>query len=188
MGFRTGVTISINYLGEQIIQHFGNGGNKNISIKYVTEKEKLGTIGSVSLVEKFYHNDILVMNSDLLTNIDLEEFYRKFVKKDAAMSVACIPYTVNIPYAIVETDAESVLSLKEKPNLTFHSNAGIYLIKKEFLNLIPKNSFFNATDMIESIIAHNKKVTYYSVLGYWLDIGKMDDFKKAQEDFKHIKF
>lgn len=182
------ITISVNYLGEQIINYFGNGKDKNISISYVTENSKLGTIGSVSLIETFYHNDVLVMNSDLLTNIDLEEFYRDFVKKEAALSVACIPYTVNIPYAIVETDEERILSLKEKPNLTFHSNAGIYLVKKEFLNRIPRNKFFNATDLIESLISDKQKVTYYSVLDYWLDIGKMDDYKKAQEDIKHIRF
>lgn len=182
------VTISINYLGEQIEEYFQNGANKNISIRYVTEKEKMGTMGSVSLITHFEHDDVLIMNSDLLTNIDIEEFYRDFVKKDAAMSVACIPYTVNIPYAIVETKDESILSLKEKPNLTYHSNAGIYLVKKKFLESIPKDAFFNATDLIDKLISENQKVTYYTILGYWLDIGKMDDFRKAQEDIKHIRF
>lgn len=182
------ITISINYLGSQIKDYFQNGAQKGISIKYVTEKEKMGTLGSISLIEHFEHDDVLIMNSDLLTNIDIEEFYREFIKKDAAMSVACIPYTVNIPYAIVETKDEAILSLKEKPNLTYHSNAGIYLIKRKFLELIPKNSFFNATDMIDKLISEKQKVTYYSILGYWLDIGKMDDYRKAQEDIKHIRF
>ncbi len=102
-------------------------------------------------------------------------------------ALLCVPYTVNIPYAILETNNEDVISLKEKPNLTYHSNAGIYLIKKEIVKTIPKNTFYNATDLIEQLITDHKKVIYYPIIGYWLDIGKMDDYKKAQEDIKHIK-
>lgn len=182
------IQISINYLGDKITGYFGDGSSKNVNISYITEKDKLGTIGSLSLANEFINDNILVMNSDLLTNIDLEEFYTEFENKEADMSIACVPYIVNIPYAILDTDTDKVLSLQEKPNLTYHSNAGIYLIKKEHIDKIPKNAFFNATDLIEKLIAENKKVTYYPILGYWLDIGKMDDFRKAQNDITHIKF
>ncbi len=182
------VYISVKHLAHHIINHLEDGSAKNIDIQYVQEDEPLGTIGSLSLIENFQHDTILVMNSDLLTNIDLEEFYREFENSGAEMSVATIPYTVSIPYAVLETEKERVLSLKEKPNYTYYSNAGIYLIKKEAINQIPKNAFFNATDLIELLIGMNKKVTSFPLLGYWLDIGKPEDFKKAQEDFKHIKF
>lgn len=181
------VTISINYLGEKVVDYFNDGSSKDINIKYVNEKTKLGTIGSVGLIKVFHHDHILVMNSDILTNIDLEEFYREFENKDADMSVACIPYSVNVPYAVLQIENDQVTSLKEKPNLTFHSNAGIYLIKRKHIDRIPKG-LFNATDLIESLIVNNFKVIYYPILGYWLDIGKIDDFIKAQEDIKHIKF
>ncbi len=180
--------ISINYLGEKIITHFGNGTDKKINISYIREKDKLGTIGSVSLIDEIKHDNILVLNSDLLTNIDLEEFFNQHESKNADMSVACIPYNVSIPYAIMDTDHENVLSFKEKPTITYHSNAGIYLIRKNSLKRIPRNQFFNATDLIDSLINDKKKVIYYPILGYWLDIGKMDDFLKAQEDIKYIKF
>lgn len=182
------ITISVNYLAEQIVDHFGDGSDMGVSVSYIREMEQLGTIGSLSLIEHVHHDTVLLMNSDLLTNIDLEEFFNEFVTKEADMSVACIPYNVNIPYAILEIDDESVLSLKEKPTLTYYSNAGIYLLKKEHIGLIPKGQFYNATDLIENLISKGRKVTYYPLLGYWLDIGKMDDFRKAQEDIKHIKF
>lgn len=181
------VQISINYLGDKIKEYLGDGSRKNIQVSYINEKDKLGTIGSVSLATEFINDNILIMNSDLLTNIDLEEFFTEFEEKQADMAVACVPYVVNIPYAILDTDPEKVLALKEKPNIMYHCNAGIYLIKKKHLDKIPKNTFFNATDLIEKLIAENKKVTYYTILGYWLDIGKMDDFIKAQNDIKHIK-
>lgn len=181
------IQISINYLGEKIIEYFGDGSIKRLNISYITELTKLGTIGSLSLAKEFKNDTVLVMNSDLLTNIDLEEFYLEFENKKADMAIASIPYTVNIPYAILETNNEEVISLKEKPNLTYYSNAGVYLVRKDIVKTIPVNTFYNATDLIEQLIADKKKVIYYPILGYWLDIGKMDDYKKAQEDIKHIK-
>ncbi|MDP1725455.1 MAG: nucleotidyltransferase family protein [Bacteroidota bacterium] len=181
------IQISINYLGDKVIEYFGDGTNKNLNISYIRENKKLGTIGSLSLADNFTNDVILVMNSDLLTNINLEDFYLDFINKNADMSVASIPYTVNIPYAIMDIQNENIVGLKEKPNLTFQSNAGIYLIKKLFIEKIPLNEVYNATDLIENLISNKNKVIYYPILGYWLDIGKMDDFRKAQEDVKHIK-
>lgn len=183
------ITISINYLADKISDHLKDGEALDLKISYIKEAHMMGTIGSLSLIEHpFHHDHVLIMNSDLLTNIDLEEFYREFILKDADMSIACTPYNVNIPYAILDTHNEQVKGLSEKPTLTYYSNAGIYLVKKELLELIPKDTFYNATDFIELLIAHGKKVVYYPILGYWLDIGKMDDFHKAQEDIKHIRF
>lgn len=182
------IKISVNYLSEKIMNYFGDGSTKNVSISYIQETSKLGTIGSVSLIEDLQHEHILIMNSDLLTNIDLEEFYKLHESRNAAMSIACVPYKVTIPYAILDTDHEKVLGLKEKPTLTYWSNAGIYLVKKEILTRIPKGEFFNATDLVESLLSDREKVAHYPILGYWLDIGKMDDFQKAQEDINYIKF
>ena len=181
------ITISVNYLADQIMDHLGDGSTKNAAIKYIIEEKKLGTIGSVSLSEGFTEDCILVMNADLLTNINIEEFYNDFISSRATMSVACIPYKVNIPYAILDIDDKYIKSLKEKPSYTYYSNAGIYLIIKEALTHIPHNEHFNATDLIEHIIAIDQKVSYFPILGYWLDIGNMDDFYKAQEDIKYIK-
>jgi dTDP-glucose pyrophosphorylase len=181
------IHISVRYMADQVIDFFKDGSDKNIRISYVTENEPLGTIGCLSLIEGFNHNAVLVMNSDLLTNIDLEEFYREFEMNDYDMSIATIPYTVSVPYAVFETESQKILGLKEKPNYTYYSNGGIYLIKKELINLIPKGEFYNATDLIELLLKMNKKVNSFPLLGYWLDIGKPEDFKKAQEDIKHIK-
>ena len=95
---------------------------------------------------------------------------------------------MKIPYAVLETNKNEVLSFKEKPTYTYYSNGGIYLMKKEVLNLIPKNAFFNATDLMEALIQKNFNVHSYPLRGYWLDIGKHEDFKQAQEDINHIKF
>lgn len=182
------IHISINYLGDKISEYFGDGVNKGVNIGYVEEPKEMGTIGSVSLIDKFKHKDVLVMNSDLLTNIDFSDFYKEFVSKSADMAVASIPYHMDLPYAIMDLEGDQIISLKEKPRYTYFANAGIYLIKLECLELIPSNEYFNATDLIDLLIQKGAKILNYPILGYWLDIGKHDDFIKAQADVQHIRF
>jgi dTDP-glucose pyrophosphorylase len=179
---------SVNYLGDQIESYFGFGENKNVSIQYVQENMPMGTIGSVSKIKNFTHDYILVSNSDLLTNLDYEMFFLDFISHDADLAIVTIPYQVNIPYAVLETVNNNVKSFKEKPTYTYYSNGGIYLMKKSVLQHIPENTAFDATHLMDKAIAENLKVISFPLSGYWLDIGKHEDFVKAQEDIKHIKF
>jgi NDP-sugar pyrophosphorylase family protein len=139
------------------------------------------------LAEGLDHHALLMMNSDLLTNINYEDFYLFFLEQEADIAVACIPYQVKIPFGVMETSGNMVTRLREKPTYTHFSNAGIYIIKNEVLNLIPHNAFYNATDLMEKVIEKGGKVAAYSMVGYWLDIGRHDDYEKAQEDIKHIE-
>ena len=182
------IWISVKYLGEQIVQHLQDGKEKGVRINYVWENETLGTAGALTLVDDFAHDHILMMNSDLLTNIDFEDFYLFFREQDADFAVACIPYQLNVPYAVMETEGNLVKSLKEKPTYTHYANAGIYLMKKKVIQSIPKNTLFNATDLMDLLISKDSKVVAYPLVNYWLDIGKHEDFQKAQMDIKNIKF
>ncbi|MFD2917466.1 nucleotidyltransferase family protein [Psychroserpens luteus] len=179
---------SVKYLGDQIVDYFGDGKDKNRSIHYVWEDEPMGTIGSVSKIDNLEHEHVLVSNSDILTNLDYEAFYLDFLSKDADFAVVTIPYNVSIPYAVLETSNGHVLDFKEKPTYTYYSNGGIYLMKRSMLDYIPKGAHFNATDLMEKLIAEKKKVISYPLVGYWLDVGKHEDFEKAQKDINTIKF
>jgi dTDP-glucose pyrophosphorylase/CBS domain-containing protein len=180
--------ISVNYLKDIIKNYFSNGENKNITIHYLDEEKPLGTFGSIKLTNSYKYADLLIMNSDLLTNINIADFYKSFKDSNADMAIATTSYLVNIPYAVLETKNGYVKSFKEKPTYTYFSNAGIYLIKKDLINEIPDNEFYNATDLINKLINSNRIVLTYPILGYWLDIGRHEDYKKANEDFKHINF
>lgn len=180
--------ISLRYLGNQIVDYFGNGETKDVAIRYVWEEEALGTIGAVSQIKDFQHDHILVTNSDLLTNVNYEQFFLGFIESGADLAVATIPYKVTIPYAVLETSNSIISSFKEKPTYTYYSNGGIYLLKKEVLQLLPENSFFNATDLMELMIEKGYTVFSYPLSEYWLDIGRHEDYVKAQEDIKHIVF
>lgn len=180
------ISVTVNYLGEQLVDHYKEKRN-NIQVKCIREPNFLGTMGSVKFVDSFVHDTVLVMNSDLFTNIDYEDFYLHFMENDADMSVAAVPYSVNVPYGIFELTGRDIQGVKEKPTYNYYANAGIYLIKKKLLDLIPDGIFYNATDFIETLVAKNHKVIRYPLTGYWIDIGKHEDYQKAQELVKHMK-
>lgn len=177
----------LNYLGEKICQEFGDGKDEHISISYIFEKEPLGTVGGAKLKEKFHFEDILVINGDLLTTIDFDRFYGHYLDKDADLCIASIPYRINLPYGILEVDEEQALqTLQEKPTFTYHINSGIYLLKKPVLDLIPEGTPFDAIDLIRKSMEQGLKVVSYPLLNYWIDIGKMEDYEKAQEDIRFL--
>ena len=128
-----------------------------------------------------------MMNSDLLTNIDFEDLFLFFEEQEADFVVACIPYQVNVPYAVMETQDKVVTGFSEKPTYTHYCNAGIYLMKKEIVGLVPKNQPYNATDLMQQIINLGKKVVSYPLVGYWLDIGKHEDYNKANIDIRNLR-
>ena len=178
--------ISVRYLGEQLENHYHSRAMVGSKVDFVWEEEALGTLGAASLVKDFRHDYVLVTNSDILTTLDYEDFFLNFLDKDADMAVATIPYEVNIPYAVIETKMNKVISFKEKPTYTYYSNGGIYIVKKELFEKIPKKTFYNATDLMESVIKTGGKLISYPIRQYWLDIGKPEDFEKAQSDIKHL--
>lgn len=182
--------ISVNYLSEQIENYFGDGNAKGVKIHYLREDRPLGTIGALSLIEGIENDAVLMMNGDILTNLDFEDFYLRFIENSADIFVASVPYKVNIPYGIMDLNEQGeIVALTEKPCYTFFSNAGIYFFKSKILNRIPKDTFYNATDVIENAIIDSQLIVkHFPIRSYWLDIGTPDDFVKAQDDISHLKF
>lgn len=180
------ISVTVNYLKEQIEEHF-RVPRGEVKVQTVREPKFLGTIGSIKFVENFYNDTVLVMNSDLFTNINYEDFYLHFKEHDADMSVAAVPYSVQVPYGIFKIeDRRNITGLVEKPTYDYYANAGIYLIKKSALDLIPEDTFFNATDLIEALIAQGKKVIRFPLNGTWIDIGNPQEFRRANDMVKHM--
>lgn len=180
------INVTVNYLKEQIEEHYKEP-RGNVQVQTVREPEYLGTIGSIRFVKEFYNDTILVMNSDLFTNINYEDFYLHFLEHDADMSVAAVPYSVSIPYGIMDLEGRrNIKGLVEKPTYNYYANAGIYLIKKSTLDYIPEETFFNATDLIETLIAKKRKVIRFPLNGTWIDIGNPQEYQKANELVKHL--
>ena len=180
------INVTVNYLHEQIEDHYSEP-RDGVKVRTFKEPKFLGTIGSIRFVDTFYNDTVLVMNSDLFTNIDYEDFYLHFKQHDAEMSVAAVPYNVSIPYGILDLEGRNIHGLIEKPKYNYYANAGIYLIKRKALDEIPEDTFFNATDLIEKLISQGKKVIRYPLNGTWIDIGNPQEYQKAQDLVKHIK-
>lgn len=182
------ISVTVNYLKEQIEEHFQEP-RGDVQIQTVREPKFLGTIGSIKFVKHFYNDTILVMNSDVFTNLNFEDFYLHFKEHDAEMSVCAIPYSVQIPYGIFKIeDRRNITGLVEKPTYDYYANAGIYLIKKSALDYIPEDTMFHSTDLIEALIAAKSKVIRFPLNGTWIDIGNPQEYKRANELVSHIHF
>ncbi|MBO5464402.1 MAG: nucleotidyltransferase family protein [Alistipes sp.] len=180
------VNVTVNYLGEQLEEHYAEPRN-GVQVRTLREPKFLGTIGSIKFVDTFYNDTVLVMNSDLFTNIDYEDFFLHFKANNAEMSVAAVSYNVSIPYGILDLEGRNIKGLLEKPKYNYYANAGIYLIKKSALAEIPEDEFFNATDLIEKLIAKGKSVIRYPLNGTWIDIGNPQEYAKANDLVKHMR-
>ncbi len=182
----TNISVTVNYLKEQLISHYELTQKDGVKVNCVAEQKFFGTIGALKLVENFHNDTILVMNSDLLTDIDYEDFYLHFREHEAVMSAAAVPYTISVPYGIFNLEGREILSVSEKPVYNLYANAGIYLIRKEALDYIPEGEVFNATDLIDVLAAKGKKVIRYPLTGLWIDIGTPEEYRKAQDLIKHL--
>lgn len=180
------INVTVNYLGEQLEEHFAAPRN-GVQVRTFREPKFLGTIGSIKFVDTFYNDTILVMNSDLFTNIDYEDFFLHFQQNDAEMSVAAVPYNISIELGILDLDGRNIKGLIEKPKYNYYANAGIYLIKRRALAEIPEDTFFHATHLVEKLIAQGKKVIRYPLNGTWIDIGTPQEYQKAKDLVKHLK-
>lgn len=174
------IFVTVNYLHEQIEEHFA-APQYRAAVNCVLEPKRLGTIGSLSLIEDFTHDNILLMNSDLLTTLDFEKFFLAHIESGAVLTMATIPYTVSIPFAIVNTEGERVVGLSEKPTYNYFANAGVYLMKREAIAAIPKGEYMDAPDFIDKLIASGAHVATFPIEGLWTDIGSPDDFRYANE-------
>ena len=164
-----------------IKKEIGNGDKYGVSISYINEKFSMGTAGSISLIDEFNSNSYLITNADVLTDIDFEKMYKSHLKNNSDLTVASNEYRVSIPFAVFEMDNNRVISSDEKPLKSYKTNAGIYLVKANEIKKIP-NKFYNMTDLIDDVIDKNGIISTFDIKGYWIDIGRPDDYIKAIEE------
>lgn len=167
----------LNFQHEKFLKYFENLSKNKINIRYVLENKRMGTIGGISLFDDFINEHILIINADIVTDIDLEQFYETFLKQKSDLCIATRYFTQNIPYAVIKEKRGKVTSIKEKPEVNFQINSGIYILKKSLLKNIPKNTFYDATDFIRDLIKNDHNVNTFNFLDKWIDIGSHKDLK-----------
>lgn len=178
--------ISINYRGEMIENHFGNGADWSVNIEYVREQSRLGTAGALSLIKQNINKPIIVMNGDILTKVDFGELLQ-FHQEAQALATMCVrEYTTEIPYGVVEITNNSLTNIVEKPVSKCFTNAGIYVLNPEILSYIPENSYYDMPDLFNSLIARKEKTAAFLIHDYWIDIGRMDDYERAIHEYMEV--
>lgn len=180
------VSITTHYRHDQIADYFGDGDKFGLHIDYVREEHPLGTAGALSLIER-PSQPILVMNSDILTDLNFRMFRKFHDDNEAVMTVAVRSYEHTVPYGVMETNGIEVMGVREKPKSRWMINAGIYVLAPEAFDYIPAGEFFDMPSLMELLIENGLKVVCFPVHEYWRDIGLPHDFKAAEDDIAIIQ-
>jgi dTDP-glucose pyrophosphorylase len=179
--------ISVNYKAEMIEDYFGDGSKFGVEISYIREKERMGTAGSLSLINKDVSKPILVMNGDVLTKVNFSQFLDNHEKNNYKASMCVRKYDLQVPFGVVNVDQSYIVGLEEKPTQSFFVNAGIYLLNSEVIRYVPDDTYFDMPTLFNLLISrHAKSAGVFLIHEYWLDVGRKDDFNKAQFDFKKV--
>lgn len=175
--------ISLHYMPEKIVDYFDDGSNLDVSIQYIYEKSPLGTGGALGMLpDNISDAPLIVSNGDLLTQIDFELLI-KFHEKHQADATMCVrDHAYQVPFGVVTGDGDRISEIIEKPTYRHFVNAGVYVISQNLLNLVQKNEQITMPELFQRCISLNMKTLMFPVHEYWLDIGRLDDFEKAQKD------
>lgn len=178
--------ISVNYKSEMIEEYFGDGHDRGISIEYLREKQKMGTAGSLQFLSKDETVPIIVMNGDILTNINLEALLNFHTGEEACATMTSRTYSWQVPYGVIQCDGNEIRGITEKPRNTYFVSAGIYVLNPQVISLIEQEHLMDMPDVFGRLIQQGEKVLSYPLTEYWMDIGQMDDFERAQADYEEL--
>lgn len=179
--------LSVHYKAKMIENYFSNGSAWDIQIGYLKEKKQMGTAGALSLLPKIPSGPFFVINGDLLTDLNFQDLIN-FHSEHKAFATMCIrEYEFIVPYGVVRTKNGKIEAIDEKPLHSFFVNAGIYLFEPEVLELVPKNTHLDMPDLFKLIIDSGNDTVVFPIREYWMDIGKLDDYKRANGDVKKLE-
>ena len=183
------IIITTGHLEEMIRAFFGDGNRFGVKITYSKEEQTLGTAGPLNLIRDQLTETFLLMNGDVLCDANFPAMIEQHNLHQATATIALTRRTVDIDYGVVEVDEEMTFrTWKEKPIIDYLVSMGVYLLEPGALESLPKEGFFNLPDLIVSIEERKKRVSGYLHNGYWLDIGRPDDYAKACEGVENRDF
>ena len=175
--------ISTHYKAKMIKEHFGNGEKWGVSIKYLFEKQPMGTAGGISLLKNNrFEEPIIVSNGDLITGINFSSLLDFHEKEDVIATMSIRPYKHKVPFGVVKIKEGFLNQVVEKPEQKFFVNAGIYVLEPSIIQYIEPNKYLDMTDLLESRISNGDKVNIFPIHEYWIDIGEKEQFNQAKTD------
>lgn len=178
--------ISVNYKSEMIEEYFGDGSRWGVQIEYLREGKKLGTAGALGLLPERPAAPLLVMNGDLLTKVNFQHLLSFHAEHGSSATMCVREYDFQVPYGVVTLDEHRIQSIVEKPIQRFFVNAGIYVIAPDILGMIPRDTYLDMPSLFDKLLNQEKETAVFPIREYWLDIGRIDDFERAQVEFSKV--
>lgn len=178
------IYLATNYKANYIENFFGDGSRYGVKLTVSREETQLGTAGPLTLLKSELLEPFIVMNGDILSNINFNDFFDFSLQKKALLSV-CVKKII-MPYAFgnIFFKDDFVIGIEEKPDIITYALAGIYIMHPDILNIIPNNEYFGMDSLIKKMLAERLPIAKYELKEYWLDIGRIDDYASAQKDFQ----
>ncbi|WP_462109265.1 nucleotidyltransferase family protein [Campylobacter concisus] len=180
------ITMCVNFNAGIIKDYFGDGKEFGVNIDYILEQKRMGTAGALSLLKERPNEPFFVMNGDLLTNVNFEHIFNYHTLNKATATMCVREYDYEVPYGVVKMNDNKIVDISEKPVQKFFVSAGIYMLSPEILDLIPKNEFYDMPTLFEKAISQGKNVISFPIHEYWIDIGRLEEYQKANEEYTKI--
>ncbi|MBE9829529.1 CBS domain-containing protein [Campylobacter concisus] len=180
------ITMCVNFNADIIKDYFGDGKEFGVNIDYILEQKRMGTAGALSLLKERPNEPFFVMNGDLLTNVNFEHIFNYHTLNKATATMCVREYDYEVPYGVVKMNDNKIVEISEKPVQKFFVSAGIYMLSPEILDLIPQNEFYDMPTLFEKAISQGKNVISFPIHEYWIDIGRLEEYQKANEEYAKI--
>jgi len=182
----TNIVMCVNYKSHIIQDYFSDGSSFGVNIEYIIEEQRMGTAGALSLLKKKLTEPFFVMNGDLLTNVNFEHLYDFHIANNSIGTMCVGEYDFQVPYGVVNIDGSNIISIEEKPTYKFFVSAGIYMLNPKVLDYIPQNEFFDMPTLFEKLISEKQNIISFPLREYWLDIGRIEEYKKGNEEYDKV--
>lgn len=182
------IYLATNYKSDYIENFFGDGSKFGVKLTISKEDKPLGTAGPLTLLKEKLTEPFIVMNGDILSAIDFKDLYDFALNHDSLLTIAIKKEITPYAFGNISFNGDFVTDIEEKPDIVSHILAGIYVMKPEIFSIIPDNEYFGMDLLIKKMIANNLPIVKYNLKEYWLDIGRLNDYEKAQTEYKtHLK-
>lgn len=178
--------ISVNYKAEMIEDYFSNGAKWGVDIDYIREEKRLGTAGPLKLLPYINSRPIIVMNGDILTKVDFRGLLDFHYSQEVDATISIREYQLEIPYGVVSIESNRFRGINEKPKERFYINAGLYVLNPEIIDYIPRDNYFDMPELFKILARENRQTAVYPIREYWMDIGHVDDYEKANGEYPRI--
>lgn len=176
------ILVSVNYKAEIIENYFQDGYAYGVKINYIRENKRMGTAGGIRLAKDYIDKDFFVINADIFTNLNMENMMEFHEKNSFDITVGIRKFSYQIPYGVLKLEGNYVKGLVEKPITDYYINGGIYCLNPKVIEFIPMDQYFEITELIQMCINNGLRVGSYEIEGYWMDIGKEEDYNKVNSD------